>query len=62
MLDKITKDLSDNSDFNGGNATEMTEQFIDGFDDTKFVDGKSVEGESTDKTKDTGSVKKKIKF
>lgn len=57
LLDKITKDLSDNSDFNGGNATEMTEQFIDGFDDTK-----SVEGESTDKTKDTGSVKKKIKF
>ncbi len=62
LLDKITKDLSDNSDFNGGNVTAMTEQFIDGFDDIKLVDGKSVDGEATDKTKDAGSVKKKIKF
>ncbi|PRW84350.1 hypothetical protein C7A11_26545 [Pseudomonas simiae] len=62
LLDKITTDLSENSDFIGGNANAMTEPFIDGFDDINFVDGKSVDKESKDKTKDSGSGKQKIRF
>lgn len=62
LLDKITTDLSENGDFIGGNANAMTEPFIDGFDDINFVDGKSVDKESKDKTKDSGSGKQKIRF